>query len=463
MLFSSPIFFLFFAAYFLLHIFTPLKYRSWLIIVGSTFFYASWRIEYVVVPYVLMVAAFFGTAWMVRAQDQFHRRVRLALTLILLFTPLFTFKYTGFVVREILAPLIDQTVTLPDMPLPLGISFVTFTMTAYVVDIYRGVFAANTPFRIVLAYVLFFPHLIAGPILKPHELIPQLENLQRSRFRHARTAILIFTVGLVKKIIFADQIATVVDRIYAGGSYTAADALLAVYGFAVQIYCDFSGYTDMAIGLAMLLGVRLPNNFLRPYAASSLTEFWRCWHITLSFWLRDYLYIPLGGNRGSALIVVRNIMITMVLGGLWHGANWTFVIWGTIHGLGIAFLHLLRRTWKSARLPLPSSVGIFLTFNFVTAAWVFFRAPDFHAAVGVFSTLVNGSWPAVGTFLTANVFFIGLMIVFFLGHKFDDHRYIKAGARYMRAELFWPLVTFLWVLVISIGQASSAKFIYFDF
>ena len=464
MLFNSPAFFLFFAVYFLLHVVTPLKYRSWLIIAGSTVFYASWRIEYVIVPYILMIAAFFGAAWMAQAREKSRRRMRLALTLILLFIPLFAFKYTGFVMREVLAPLFGQTSTLPDMPLPLGISFVTFTMTAYVVDIYRGVFAANTPFRTVLAYVLFFPHLIAGPILRPQELIPQLENPRRGRLRHVRAAVLIFTVGLVKKTIFADQIATIVDRVYADGSYNAADALLAVYGFSVQIYCDFSGYTDMAIGLSMLLGVRLPNNFLRPYAAASLTQFWRRWHITLSFWLRDYLYIPLGGNRGAAIMVVRNIMITMVLGGLWHGANWTFLIWGAIHGLGISFLHLWHRVWKgTGRFALPAPLGVFLTFNFVTAAWVFFRAPDFQAAAGVFSTLFTGHWPAAMPFLASNVFFIGLMLVFLLAHRFDDHRYIKTGARYMRAELFWPMVVFLWVLAISIGQTSSAKFIYFDF
>lgn len=464
MLFSSPTFFLFFAIYFLLHVFTPLRYRTWLIIAGSTIFYASWRIEYVIVPYVLMVAAFFGAAWMSQTQEVVHRRMRLALTMVLLFAPLLLFKYTGFIVREILAPLFGPMDMPPAIPLPLGISFVTFTMTAYVVDIYRGAFTANTPFKTVLAYVLFFPHLIAGPILRPHELIPQLEAPRPARRIQTRAAILIFTAGLVKKLVFADQIGSVVDRIYAGAHFNAADALLGIYGFSVQIYCDFSGYTDMAIGLAMLLGVRLPNNFLRPYGAVSLTDFWRRWHITLSFWLRDYLYIPLGGNRGSTLLVVRNIMITMVLGGLWHGASWTFMIWGAVHGIGISFLHLLRSAGKGLfRVRLPAWLGIFLTFNFVTAAWVFFRAPNFRAATDVLSAPFTRLWPDAGTFMAHNYFFVGLIAVFLCLHKFDDHRYIKAASRYMRIELFWPMVICLWMLAISISQMSSAKFIYFDF
>jgi alginate O-acetyltransferase complex protein AlgI len=461
MLFSSPLFFLFFAVYFLLHIVTPLRYRTWLIIGGSTVFYASWRVEYVVLPYILMMAAFFGAAWMSQAQDGRQRRWRLTLTLVLLFAPLIVFKYAGFIFREIL-PAFTGPLDIPlVVPLPLGISFVTFTMTAYVVDIHRGAFTAHTPFKTVLAYVLFFPHLIAGPIIKPQELIPQLEAPRPARQIHIRAAILVFTAGFVKKLVFADQIAGVVDRVYVGGHYNAADALLAMFGFSMQIYCDFSGYTDMAIGLAMLLGVRLPNNFLRPYGAVSLTEFWRRWHITLSFWLRDYLYIPLGGNRGSVLLVIRNIMITMVLGGLWHGASWTFIIWGAVHGVGISFLHLMRKT--STRVRIPAWLGIFLTFNFVTTAWVFFRAPDFRAAVGVLSAPFTRAWPEAGPFVAYNYFFIGLITIFFCLHKFDDHRYIKAVARRTRVELFWPMVICLWMLAISISQMSSAKFIYFDF
>ena len=464
MLFSSPIFFAFFAVYFLLHIFIPLRYRTLLIIVGSTVFYASWRLEYVVLPYLLMAVAFFGTAWMVQAESQSSRRSRLIFTIVLLFAPLFFFKYTDFIFRDVLGPLLGNSKNILGWPLPLGISFVTFTMTAYVVDIYHRAFTQRSSFKTVLAYVLFFPHLIAGPILRPHELIPQLERPRPAFQIHARAAILIFTIGLVKKLIFADQIAAIVDAVYSGGSHDAAQSLLAIYGFSVQIYCDFSGYTDMAIGVAMLIGVRLPNNFMRPYAATSLIEFWRRWHITLSHWLRDYLYIPLGGNRGGLWSLVRNIMITMVLGGLWHGANWTFVIWGALHGAGLSFIHAIRRISGGLRaVRMSKLIGLVLTFNFVTLAWVFFRAPNFRTAGNMLAAPFVQPWPGFSQFFSHNFFYVGLILLFFCLHPFDDHRRFRAMARYARLEIFWPFVVLLWVLAISLSQMSSAKFIYFDF
>src|SRR4029078_5291206 len=198
--------------------------------------------------------------------------------------------------------------------------------------------------------------------------------------RRLTVPLAIFTIGLVKKLVFADKIADALDSIYrlAPGQVSAPSALLAIYGFSAQIYCDFSGYTDMAIGLALMLGVRLPNNFLRPYTAVSIVDFWRRWHITLSLWLRDYLYIPLGGNRKGRLREVRNILITMTLGGLWHGANWTFVIWGLVHGVSAAATHTIQRALGRTRV-MPRSVAVFLTFHLVTLAWVFFRAPGVRA------------------------------------------------------------------------------------
>src|SRR6185437_9531767 len=205
--------------------------------------------------------------------------------------------------------------------LPLGISFVTFTLTAYVVDVYRGRFRVERNLVKMRGYVLFFPHLIAGPILRPHELLPQLGHLRRALGARFTLGVALFAIGLVKKVIFADTISVLVDHVYhESGVVSGWEYLLAVHGFSMQIYCDFSGYTDMAIGLAYILRIRLPTNFRRPYISSSIVEFWRRWHITLSFWLRDYLYIPLGGNRQGRSRQMLNLLITMVLGGLWHGA-----------------------------------------------------------------------------------------------------------------------------------------------
>ena len=298
MLFSSPQFFAFLLVYVLLHLLVPARWRVYLIICGSTIFYASWRVEYVWLPYLLMAIAYGGVVWMTTTDRARERRRRMVATVSLLFVPLLVFKYTNFFYRELIGPAFGRHADLFHLPLPLGVSFITFTLTAYVVDIYRTRFPAGARPSTVLAYVLFFPHLIAGPILRPHELLPQLEQSTRARLRRVSIPIAIFTVGLVKKLVFADQIAEGVDAVYGHGAAALSGpaAMLAIYGFSAQIYCDFSGYTDMAIAVALLLGVRLPNNFLRPYTASSIVDFWRRWHITLSFWLRDYLYIPLGGT-----------------------------------------------------------------------------------------------------------------------------------------------------------------------
>jgi D-alanyl-lipoteichoic acid acyltransferase DltB (MBOAT superfamily) len=376
-----------------------------------------------------------------------------------LFVPLLVFKYTNFFYRDVLGPVFGWHGTLLDVSLPLGVSFVTFTLTAYVVDIYTGRFPAQHKASTVLAYVLFFPHLIAGPILRPHELIPQLEKPRRAVLpRRLAIPLAIFTLGLVKKLVFADQIAEVVDTAYAGSWDNAALALFALYGFSVQIYCDFSGYTDMAIGLALMLGIRLPTNFLRPYAAASLADFWRRWHVTLSSWLRDYLYIPLGGNRGGRVKAARNVLITMTLGGLWHGANWTFVVWGLLHGAGIAFVHSVKGLVR-----MPKWLAVLVTFHFVTLAWVFFRAPDIATAGRALAAPFSGSWDGAGAFAQAHAFPILLVVLFFALHRFDDLRRVMAATVYLRRAVLWPALLLAWLLAITVSHGSSAKFIYFDF
>jgi alginate O-acetyltransferase complex protein AlgI len=463
MLFSSPTFFVFFLGYFCCHLVTPLRYRNYLIIVGSTVFYAWWKIEYTWVPYLLMAIAYLGGVLVERSRDR-RRHVFTAATIVALFVPLAIFKYTDFVYGSVLGPLFGWNGKILDAALPLGVSFVTFTLVAYVVDISREKFPAPDRPSTVLAYVLFFPHLIAGPILRPRELIPQLAKPRAATLRRIAYPLAIFTLGLVKKLVFADQVAEVVDPVFSPGqgAPSALAALLAIYGFSVQIYCDFSGYTDMAIGLALFLGVRLPTNFLRPYCAETLVEFWRRWHITLSFWLRDYLYFPLGGSRRGRVIEIRNILITMILGGLWHGANWTFVIWGAVHGLGLSAVHLKNRLFPQS-FCLPRPAAILLTFHFVTFAWILFRAPTVAQAAQIFTAPFTASWSDAGGFLGKNMFYLVLMVFFFCVHRYDDHRYVFWLVRRTRGEIFWPAIGLLWIIAITLSQASSAKFIYFDF
>ena len=290
--------------------------------------------------------------------------------------------------------------------LPVGISFFTFMAISYLVDVYRGDFEPVSLPRFG-AYLSFFPHLVAGPIVRPGELLPQMETPRDPRRVDTSRAFYLIATGLFKKVVIANYLAThITDQVFAvPRSHSSAEILVAVYAYAVQIYADFAGYTDMAIGIALLLGFQFPQNFNSPYAAVSLQDFWRRWHMTLSRWLRDYLYIPLGGNRKGRVRTYVNLMITMLLGGLWHGASWTFVVWGGIHGTGLAFEHS-RRDRPGYVAPKPSRAGLWvrrlITFNIVCFAWIFFRSDSMHQAWEMITGLVT-RWGQPSPLVTAGV------------------------------------------------------------
>ena len=464
MLFSSVPFFLFFAAYLPFHLYVPARYRIAVVIVGSTVFYAYWNVLYVWVPYLLIAITFLGSLFIDAAGDPAQRKRRMIGVLALTLAPLVFFKYTNFIVSTLLAPLTEVSPKLLDLPLPLGISFFTFTLIAYLVDFYRRQY----PFvglRDLSAYTLFFPHSIAGPILRPREFIPQLPKLARAFDYRFTLGTLIFAIGLVKKLVFADQIAALVDPVYAGGEgLTGPDYLLAIYGFSLQIYCDFSGYTDMAIGLAIMLGVRFPQNFERPYGSASISEFWRRWHITLSRWIRDYIYIPLGGNRHGTLATVRNLFVTMGLAGLWHGANWTFVLWGLVHAVGIAWSRLADQVpLFGAIRRLPRPLLVLGAFHFVTLAWILFRARSLDTAWRVLRGPFSAPWTDIGQYVSQNAFQLALVLIFLATHWLDSHSRWRWMVWRFPRPLIWSLIVFAFVLAITISTGSSAEFIYFEF
>ena len=469
MLFSEPAFFVFFAGYFLLHLITPPRWRVYLIIAGSTIFYAWWRVEYVALPFLLAIVGWAGVRWIEAATIPGQRKFRIALTIIALFTPLVIVKYTYFVLTNVVGLLAPDMASHSDLlafkfTLPLGVSFITFSVTAYVIDVYRGRYPPENRLTIVLGYVLFFPHLIAGPILRPNEIMPQLHQLRAAMGARFTLGFALFALGLVKKLVFADTIAPAVEHAFAtGAAPTSWECLLAVYGFSMQIYCDFSGYTDMAIGIAYLLRIRLPTNFLRPYCSSSIIEFWRRWHITLSFWLRDYLYIALGGNRDGAINRYRNLLVTMVLGGLWHGAAWTFVIWGLLHGLTLAGAHFARQCFPRIVAATPRWLGLVLTFHLVTLAWVFFRAPNIEAAHRVLTGLISFSPGSFDDFVRRHLFELFLLGIFALSHRYDRHAAVRLAVRRVNKAVVWSVIGAMFVLAIAVGQGSSGNFIYFDF
>jgi D-alanyl-lipoteichoic acid acyltransferase DltB (MBOAT superfamily) len=281
--------------------------------------------------------------------------------------------------------------------LPFGISFFTFETMSYTIDVWRGELAPTARYIDYLLFVCFFPHLVSGPIVRPAQMLPQLARPPVASPAGQARGLYRIGVGLVKKIVLGDYLAhAIVDRVFATPErFTALEVLLAVYAYATQIYADFSGYTDVAIGSAALFGYELPENFDAPYLARDLQDFWRRWHISLSTWLRDYLYKPLGGSRAGAIKTYRNLMITMVLGGLWHGASWTFVVWGTLHGGALAVTRMWQRarvSGKVAAIRAPTWVAPVATFHFVCLGWLFFRAPTLAHAGLALAQLARGGW-----------------------------------------------------------------------
>src|SRR5437763_5998372 len=343
---------------------------------ASLFFYGAWRPVYLL---LLIASITINFALGLRMQDPLRRRAAGSFGVALNLAVLCYFKYTNFIFDS-LNVLTGVPLPFVNIILPLGISFFTFQQIAYLVDVMRGAKVERDLLSYTL-FVSFFPHLIAGPLVHHAEMIPQFK-----RARSGRSAVLaarglaIFAAGLFKKVVIADNLAQFVTPVFAhldaGGGVTTEWAWLATLGYSLQIYFDFSGYSDMALGLALMFGIRLPVNFRSPYKAASIIEFWRRWHITLSRFLRDYLYIPLGGNRLGGQRRYANLMVTMLLGGLWHGAGWNFFIWGGLHGLYLCANHLWRG-WrgepKNPALP-AKALGWVVTFFAVVIAWVFFRA-----------------------------------------------------------------------------------------
>lgn len=461
MLFTSQQFALFFAVFLPLYLFARGAVRTWLIIVASAVFYGAWDPGYAFMPFLLIAVGYAGSLWTMRAEGEAAKH-RLWVTLAVLCLPLILVKYLPFLNNSFCS--LAGCDLLPKNVLPLGISFITFTLIAYIVDVRDGRYRASDGFPGVLGLVLFFPHLIAGPILRPAELIPQIVRgsslLRRMRLLFPLGMIL-FAVGFAKKTVFADAVSVSVDKVYAMApeALSGADALAAIYGFATQIYCDFSGYTDMALGIALMLGVRLPENFRSPYSACSPGEFWRRWHMTLSRWLRDYVYIRLGGNRCRPARRTLNVFATMALGGMWHGASWTFLIWGLYHAVGITAGGGLERF--AARNRLAKAIAIVLTFHFVIFGWVLFRAASLEQALGVVRAL--GRWPSGLDGLTAYAGTFGLSLLILAVHRIDSLASLRRWTRRVPHAAPAGLAIVIILLAVLLSTATSAKFIYFDF
>ena len=349
---------------------------------------------------------------------------------------------------------------------PIGISFMTFTMISYVVDVFKKNFPPVTSFSHLFAYLLFFPRILAGPILRPSELIPQLLRSKSGKFSSLGLGLTILTLGLIKKVIFADSMNDAVNPIFDNPiGHNTPTYWLAILGYTLQVYCDFSGYTDMAIGTSVIFGIRLPINFNKPYTSINLRDFWHRWHITLSRWLRDYIYIPLGGNQCSKPRYLSNIIFTMVICGIWHGANWTFVLWGLLHGIGLMGISSIKYSQTLTRFIsiIPKKIKWLLTFLFLVLSWILFRSPNIETATTILIGAFTINFIDMDHFFSSNLFFLILLTVFALSHRYDSLVNVRLFYRRSKKVVLAMIILMSWIIIIGLSTPRSNSFIYLDF
>ncbi|HEY5960761.1 MAG TPA: MBOAT family O-acyltransferase, partial [Polyangiaceae bacterium] len=444
-----------------------------LFILGASYvFYAHWNYRFLPLIWASSTIDWWlGTA-IGKSEDPRRRKLWLVGTVVVNLSVLGFFKYFNFGIDN--ARAIGQALgfQVPEIALrvalPVGISFFTFESMSYVIDVYRRQLRPHESYLEYLGFVAFFPHLVAGPIIRPRDLLPQLSGPPRVDPLAMSDGMFLIATGLLKKVAIGDTLAiNIVDRVFdAPLQFSGLENYVAVVAYALQIYCDFSGYTDIAIGSAQLLGIQFPTNFNAPYQATNIADFWHRWHISLSTWLRDYLYVSLGGNRKGSIRTYVNLMLTMLLGGLWHGANWTFVVWGGIHGVALAATRAVER-WRGKRPALAERnwtlriLCVIGTFHLVCMAWVFFRAESFAKAALIFSRIAAHSTyhPNLPP-LVLGTLGIGLFL-----HFIPVHWDRAVRARFVRLPAPWQGFCLL-VAAIILRRAATTEavtFIYFQF
>ena len=475
MLFPTVTFAIFFAVVLPLSWWLMPRARPWhlFMLAASFFFYGWWDARFVLLLAGSCVVNQIIAVEIAARRDPRARKGLVALAVAVNLAVLGYFKYFGFFASSAQNTLNEFGLALDpgfaSIVLPVGISFFTFQALSYVIDVYRGDFAPVGLLRFAV-YLSFFPQLVAGPIVRPGELIPQMDSPRDPERVDASRAFALIVSGLFFKVVVANFLAeAIVDDVYGNPQqYSSLEVLVATYGYAVQIFADFLGYTNIAIGVALLLGFSLPTNFNAPYTATSIQDFWRRWHITLSRWLRDYLYIPLGGNRGGRWRTAANLMIVMLLGGLWHGAGWTFVVWGGIHGAALVAEHAWAWWRTDEGLPKPADTAVrrwtarIVTFNIVCLAWIFFRSESLTDAFDVLTQLFT-AWDVPSALVTVPVL---AAIAFGIGAQYIP-RHVNAAAMAVFSRLPVPAqgaaVGVALTLIVTLGPSGVAPFIYFQF
>ena len=469
-----------FLIYFYLNYKHYIQLSKYFLLFSSLFFYSWWNIAYL--PIILTSILFNYTMGTILTKERsfyFKRKTILIFSILMNVLLLAYFKYTDFLLENINF-VFDTDMQLLHLALPLAISFFTFQQIAYLVSSYRQE-TRGYKFIDYSVFVTFFPQLIAGPIVHHKEMLPQFEdkNNRLLNYKNIALGLFIFSIGLFKKVIIADTFSEWVTTGFDKAEYlNFLEAWITSFSYTFQLYFDFSGYTDMAIGLALLFNIRLPINFNSPYKATSIQDFWRRWHITLSRFLRDYIYIPLGGNRHGSVRMYTNLMITFIIGGIWHGAGWTFILWGFLHG-GALVVH---RIWKQLGGNLPIWLAWFVTFNFINISWVFFRATDWDSAMKVLSGMLGLNGLALPSALSTklaclapygvtfnewinnlggnNIMIPWILAGFIIVLFFRNSSEMLDNFKLNYISLFWAGIAFV-VSVLSLNKVS--EFLYFNF
>jgi alginate O-acetyltransferase complex protein AlgI len=468
MVFNSLHFLVFFgivtSAYFLL----AHRFRWILLLAASCYFYMAFVPIYLVILFVTIIIDYWAGIYLEKFEGR-SKKLFLAFSILANVGVLAVFKYYGFIASNVyqVVHFFGQEVHFPTLSilLPIGLSFHTFQAMSYTIEVYRGNQKAERNFGIYSLYVMFYPQLVAGPIERPQNLLHQFYEPHVWDRNRVKSGILQMMEGLIKKVVIADRLAILVDSVYASvGTHSRTQLLLASVFYSFQIYCDFSGYSDIAIGAARVMGFKLMDNFNAPYAAKSLPDFWRRWHISLSTWFKDYVYFSLGGNRVSVPKWYFNIMLVFLVSGLWHGASWNFVIWGFLHGVFQLMGFTINRFIPGLAANQATSFARvvlyrLLTFCLVTLAWVFFRLSHFSEIKLYFKQLVV-NYPSAGT-LGLNDFEVMFGVLLILGLYFWDLK--GAALRNLRPQYFMYVFPVLVACIYFLGVFSLKQFIYFQF
>jgi D-alanyl-lipoteichoic acid acyltransferase DltB (MBOAT superfamily) len=447
---------------------------------ASLWFYGMWQPAYLLVPGACIGAAYVG-ARMIAAGEGARRRAWLVGAVAVPLGLLLLFKYYNFVADTLtgLSRRVDSSFAAPHLrlALPVGISFFTFKTLSYLADVHKGRLAPESNLLRLSAYISFFPQILAGPIERAGAFLPQLDRTRDFDYARVTNGLALMLWGLFKKAVIADRLAVMVNQVYSQpGEFTGLPLIVATYAYAFQIYCDFSGYSDMAIGAGRVLGFTTMRNFARPYESASVGEFWRRWHISLSSWFRDYVYIPLGGSRVSKVRWARNVLVVFLISGLWHGSAWTFILWGALHGLYLIGERALRPVGAlvASRLGwgplawLGRPLKVFLTFNLISFAWIFFRAPTVSEALYIaghlFEGLGRGLTPVVTLFNPADLLW-AIILITILEAVHAIQRRGSAVAWMARRPLWirWAVYAALVLGIINLRPHYAAQFIYLQF